>query len=141
MVKNYLVCEAEFPAEGGWIGNIPDQEQPAEYELATFIHQQLELRTTKLSEIWNEESYGWSFNCDHNGITINVLIQRIDYWLITCSIVSLMPNFLRSEKYNETLLEICSAIDHEIHKDSRFTNIQWLTADEHLQFDKDFRES
>jgi hypothetical protein len=133
VTRDFLTCEGDFPTEGGWIGDNPDQENPPGHELAVFVHEALRGATTRLSEIWNEEGYGWAFNCDWDRVTINVLVQRIDHWLIICSIVSLMPRFLRSRRYNEALSALCYHLDGLVRADKRFNNVRWFAAAESEQ--------
>lgn len=133
MVRDYLVCEADFPREGGWIGDTSDEANPPGQELAEFLQATLRECTTRLSELWNEEDYGWAFNCDWERVTINVLVQRIDHWLIICSIVSLVPRFLRTRRYEAALSGLCYHLDGAVRQDSRFSDVRWFTSAEYEQ--------
>jgi hypothetical protein len=134
VVRDYLVCEADFPTEGGWIGDRPDEANPPGKELVDFLHTALQDHTSGISEVWNEEGYGWSFNCEREGVTVNILLQRLDHWLIIFSIVSLVPRFLRSSRYETALTAICEQVKKIIRSDCRFRDIRWFTRTEYDAF-------
>lgn len=135
-IQNYLTCEADFDREGGWIGDVPDESQPPGRDSIGFLHSVLLSETCQLSEIWNEEWYGWSFNIEREGITLNILVQYVDHWLILCSNVSLLPRFLRSSRHEVALKFMCDRIDRTIRDDARFRHSRWLTASEYAEFEK-----
>ena len=47
--RSILLCEADFPTEGGYIGDEPDQEHPAGEELAAFLSESLRGRASRMS--------------------------------------------------------------------------------------------
>lgn len=51
VARNYLTCEADFPTEGGWIGDSPDPENPPGQEPTVFFHQSLRGVTTRFSDL------------------------------------------------------------------------------------------
>ena len=136
MARNYLVFEAGFPCEGGWVGGLPDETNPPGRELTDCLRTILRGHTTEMSEPWDEEGYGWSFNCDLDGITINVLVQRLDYWLVTCSIVSFRPTWLRSARYPAALASVCELLITAMNHDHRFTNVRQFSLDKYTRFEK-----
>jgi len=129
-IRNYLVFDADFQHEHCFAENIQDNRIPAGRELAEFILSLVQARAKKISAIWNEEDYAWSFNCKWNGVTINVLVGRSDQWLIIFSIVSLLPRFFQSQKYQAALGDICSLVDRGIRADSRIHEPRWFTRSE-----------
>jgi hypothetical protein len=134
MIRDYLVCESDFPCEGGWIGDIPDEREPPGRELAEFLQTTLHNRAAYMSNLWNEEGYGWSFNFDWNRVTINLLVQYIDHWLITCGIVSLRPRFLQPARYESALSGACYQLDRVLRSDNRFRDRRWYSCSEYEQF-------
>jgi hypothetical protein len=134
VVRDHLVCEADFPSEGGWTGDRPDEANPPSKEFADFLHAALQDHTSGMSEVWNEEGYGWSFNCERERVTVNILLQRLDHWLIIFSIVSLVPRFLRSLRYEAALKAICEQVEKTIRSDNRFRDIRWFTLAEYDAF-------
>ena len=126
MVRDYLVCEADFPSECVWIDR-SKEPIPAGNELADALQAMLCDRTSKMSEIWNHEAHGWSFNCEWNRVTINVLVTQMDHWLIVFRIVSLLPWFLRSSRYYAALRSVCEYIDSSAGSDNRFRDLRWFT--------------
>jgi len=135
-IQNYLSCEANFDSEGVWIGDTPDENHPAGRDLIEFMQSILKPHTQNISEIWNEEGYGWSFNCDKDKTTVNVLVQFVDRWLIICHIVSFVPKILRSHRYDATLKSLCEEIDRAARGDSRFRDLRWFTPDEYADFER-----
>ena len=135
-IQNYLSCDADFDKDGGWIGDLPDESRPPGRDLIEVLRSALIPDTSKASEIWNEEGYGWSFNCERNGITINVLVQFSERWLIICSVVTLKPRFLRSARYDAALLSVRDIVDCAVIADIRFRNPHWFTAAEYVQFER-----
>jgi hypothetical protein len=130
VVRDYLVCEADFPRKGGWIGDRPDDTNPAGRELAEFIRASLREHVTRLSELWNEEGFGWSFNCAWDAVTVNVRVQRLDHWLVICSVISLLPQLLRPRRYKIALSGMCYYLDRVLRSNPRFRNVRWLTRAE-----------
>lgn len=140
MERDHLVCKADFPGEGGWIADRADESNPPGRELAEFLHAALHGYTTAMSEVWNEEDFGWSFNCDRERVTINVLVQHLEHWLIICRIVSFMPRFLRSRRYQAALNDVCKKIDRTARADSRFRDLQWFTREEYIRSERENRK-
>ena len=131
MVRNFLVCEADFPNERN--ENIVDGGEPIPpgRELAEFLQTVLRDHTDKMSEVWNEEDYAWGFNCDWDRVAINVQAGRVDdRWLLIFSIVSIVPRFLRSRKYEVALRNLCERVDLAVRTDSRFRDVRWCTRTE-----------
>jgi hypothetical protein len=129
VVRDYLICDADFPTEGVWDGDRP--LEPPGRELAEILRAMVAGRVADMTELWNEEDYGWSFNCDWDGVTMNVLVQRIDHWLIICQVVSLLPRFIRPRRYDAAFTALCYHLDRAIRVDARFRNLRWLTAQEY----------
>ena len=135
MVRDYLVCEADFPREGGWIGDDPDGANPPGRDLVDFLQSSLRDCAASITELWNEEGYGWAFNCELDRVTINVLVQRTDHWLIICSIVSLVPRCLRPRRCATALSRVCDHLDRAVRSDVRFRDVRWFTCAEYVQFE------
>ena len=129
MIRDHLACEADFP----WIGpDDPVEANPPGRELAEFIHAALRPHAARTSDVWNHEGFGWSFNSRFDRVTINVLVASDDQnWLISCSIVSLLPSFLRPRRCDAALSDACGRIDQLVRSDTRFRNIQWYTRREY----------
>ena len=127
----YLEFESgHFPTEGGWIGDDPDPELPAGREIAEFLLSVVD-PGVPASEIWNEESYGWAFNCRIGKITVNVLVQFLESWLVIVQPVSLRPRFLRGAAYDEAVLEVCTRIHRGIQTVPRTGRARWSTSNEY----------
>lgn len=135
-IRNYLSCEGDFDSDGGWNGDTPDENRPAGRDLIEFMQSTLKSQTRNISEIWNEEGYGWSFNCDKDRTTVNVLVQFVDRWLIICDIVSFVPKLLRFGKFDAALKSVCAEIDRAARLDSRFRDLQWFTSAEYADFER-----
>jgi acyl carrier protein len=132
VLRDYLTCEADFPSEGGWIGDNPDEANPPGQQLAVFLQETLRGHAEGITELWKEEGYGWAFNCEWDRVTINVLVQRPDdHWLVICSIVSLLPRFLRSRRYEMALSNLCYYLDGVVRADRRFRDVRWFTRAEY----------
>ncbi len=132
---NYLLFEAAFPTEGGWIGDEPDESNPAGRELIEFLLAVVS-PTANPADIWDEEGYGWAFNTIISGIHVNVLVQRLDYWLVIVQEVSLKPRFLRGPQYRTAVLQVCQAICDAAQGDPRFSQFRALTCAEHAAFER-----
>lgn len=135
-IRNYLSCEANFDSEGGWVGDVPNENQPPGRDLIEFLLSSIRPHTQSVSEIWNEEGYGWSFNCEKDRTTLNVLVQFVDHWLIICHTVSLVPRFLRSRRFDAALKRTCDEIDRAARADARFRELRWFTTAEYVEFEK-----
>ncbi len=137
MIRNYLVCKADFPHECT-LTDRTDEPIPAGRELAEHLHSILQNHTSGITEVWNHEDFGWSFNCDWENTTINVLIAFHDEerWLIIFIIVSLIPWFLRSRKYDVSLGRFCEKIDSVARADERFSDLRWFTPAEYAEFER-----
>jgi hypothetical protein len=129
VIRDHLSCEADFP----WIGpDDPVEANPPGRELAEFIQARLQPHATRISDVWNEEGFGWSFNSNFNRVTINVLVESDEqHWLIVCSIVSVLQAFLRRRRCDAELSTACERIDQLVRSDKRFRNIQWFTRQEY----------
>jgi len=135
-IRNYLSCEADFDSEGGWIGDLPNENQPPGLDLIEFLQSAIRPHTQSVSDVWNEEGYGWSFNCEKDRTTVNVLVQFVDHWLIICHIVSFVPRFLRSQRFDIALKSACDELDRAARADARFRDLRWFTATEYADFEK-----
>lgn len=129
----YLVLEGTFPSEGGWIGDDPDPEKPAGREVIEVLLKGVDPSLPD-SELWVEEEYGWSFNCKVDGVTVNVLIQFVDHWLVILHVVSFKPRFLRGPKYGAAVLEIARRIHQALQRDARTESLSWMAATEYIAF-------
>ena len=124
--STYLVFEGGFPTEGGWLGDEPDPGNPPGRDAIAFLLRAVD-PTLPESEIWNEEGYGWSFNCRVGEITVNVLIQFTEHWLVIVQEVSLRPRFLRSPAYAEAVREVCARIERAVSEHPDISRRAWLT--------------
>ncbi len=126
----YLVFEGDFPSEGGWIGDDPDPENPAGREAAEWLLTACDPALTA-EEIWNEENFGWGFNVRAEGISVNVLVQFAEPWLVIVTPVSLLPGFLRGAKYAAAVHEVCLRIHRAAIASPRVSKLRWYTRAEY----------
>jgi hypothetical protein len=119
-----------FPTDGGWNGDDPDPERPAGREVIESLSRAVDA-CLPLDAIWNEEGYGWSFNCKVEKVTVNVLVQYIDHWLVIVHEVSLRPRFLRGSAYAGAVLEICRRVHGVVAVLPHVSGAKWYTADEY----------
>jgi hypothetical protein len=123
--QHYLVFESTgFPTEGGWIGDDPDPERPPGREVIEWLSATVDANMP-LAEIWNEEGYGWAFNCKIGGITSNVLVQHVDHWLVIVEEVSIRPRFLRGPEYAAAVIDVCMDTPRSAH--CYITRVAWFT--------------
>ncbi len=136
MVRDHLLCDADFPTE--WIETCGASEPiPPGRVLAHYLQAILDDNAVRATEVWNEEDYAWAFNCQHQRITICVQAARLEnHWLIIFTIVSLVPRFLRSQIYERSLQAICDVIDKALKSDNRFHNLRWFSAAEFDAFEQ-----
>jgi hypothetical protein len=132
LLRNHLSFHADFPTDGAWIGDEPDPAHPAGRELTEFLLERL-APELPLSEIWNEEGYGWSFNLSVHTITVNVLVQRLEHWLVIVREVSLKPRFLRGPKYRQAFESVCQKIAVTTSSDPRFRDVRFCSYEEYNQ--------
>ena len=129
--QRYLTFHSTaFPTEGGWIGDDPDPERPAGREVIECLSLAVD-PAMPLTDIWNQEGYGWAFNCKVGRITVNVLVQYDDQWLVIVNEVSLRPRFLRGPEYEAAVLEVSRRIQGALSALSHVTDARWTTAAEY----------
>jgi hypothetical protein len=114
--------------EGGWIGDDPDPERPAGREVVECLLRAVD-SSLSVNEIWNEESYGWAFNYKLDGITVNVLVQFPEPWLVIVHPVSMRPRFLRGAAYDRAVLEVCRRIHRAILAVPELKRVAWMTRE------------
>ena len=123
----YLEFEtSHFPSEGGWTGKEPDPERPAGREVIQYLLNAVD-SSFPLAEAWNEEGYGWAFNYRLGKITVNVLVQFSELWLVIVHPVTFRPRFLRGAAYDEAVLEVCRRIHRGILAVPQLTRATWTT--------------
>ena len=126
------MCEADFPTEPEWDATGWRQVHPAGRELTEFLRTLLLDRTTEMTQAWNNDDYGCSFNCEWDRVPINVLVMRVmDHWLIICSNLSLLLRFLRPRRYAAALSAMCYHLGRAVRSDSRFRDVRWFTYEEY----------
>jgi len=130
--RQYLVFGGTFPSEGEWIGDDPDPNNPPGREVINVLLKSVDPSLPE-SELWVEEEYGWSFNCKVEDVTVNVLVQFVDHWLVIVQEVSFKPRFLRGAKYRAAVLEVAQRIHRALQSDPRARNLSWTTATEYIE--------
>lgn len=125
-----MIATTEFPTEPGWIGDDPDPERPAGREMIEVLLRAV-APEAPLSEIWNHEGFGWGFNTRVRNVTVNVLVQFLDHWLVIVDEVSLRPRFLRGRAYDEAVLEVCTRIHAAFGARAQTTRIAWMSENEY----------
>jgi hypothetical protein len=126
----YLLLEGRFPTEGGWIGDDPDPDKPPGRELIEVVLEGVDPSLPD-SELWVEEAYGWSFNCKSDDVTVNVLVQFVDHWLVIVHAVTITPRLLRGGRYGAAVLEIARRIHRALQQDERTERLTWMTTAEY----------
>ena len=129
--RRYLKFDStHFPTEGGWIGDDPDPENPPGRAVIECLSLAVDA-SLPLSDIWNEEGFAWAFNCKVGRITVNVLAQYVEHWLVRVQEVSIRPRFLRGHEYDDAVLEVCRRIHAAVTALPHVTGATWITAAEY----------
>jgi hypothetical protein len=135
--QTYLAFEADFPAERARIGDDTDPENPAGREVAAFLLGALD-PSRAASRIWKEEGVGWAFHQRIGRITVNVLVQYVDHWLVIVKESADLPRSLRGSQYDAAVFEACERIHRAVAALPHVTRMRWLTDAEYESSDEVF---
>ena len=137
--QTYLVFEGDFPAERARIGDDADPENPAGQEVAAFLLGALD-PSSGTSRISKEEGVGWAFNSRIGRITVNVLVQYVDHWLVIVKESADLPRSSRGSQYDVAVLQACERIHRAVSALPHVTRMRWFTDAEYESIDEVFGE-
>lgn len=137
--QTYLVFEGDFPAERARIGDDVDPENPAGHEVSAFLHGALD-PTSGTSRSSKVEGVGWTFNSRIGRITVNVLVQYVDHWLVIVKESADLPRTQRGRDHDAAVLEACARIHRAVSALPHVTRMRWLTDADYESIDEVFDE-
>jgi hypothetical protein len=89
MDDRHLVFAADFPDDVQF-SEVGDILVPAGREVAQAIVDLLERRECWCSEVTQRDYYAWEFRFRYRDTSVRAVLQRIDQWILTLSIGSLL---------------------------------------------------
>lgn len=128
--QTYAVFTGSFPTEPGWIGDDPDPEKPAGREVIELLLGGVDPALPS-SEIWNHEGFGWSFNCTVDTVTVNVLVQYLDHWLVIVEGVGVLARLFGRKRYDEAVWEVCARVHRALASSPEVSRVRWLEEREY----------
>lgn len=135
--QTYLAFEGDFPAERARIGDDTDPENPAGRDVAAFLLGAID-PSRGASRISREEGVGWSFNSRIGRITVNVLVQYVDHWLVIVKESADLPRSLRGSQFDAAVLEASQRIHRALCALPHVNRMRWLTDAEYESIDEVF---
>ena len=83
---------------------------------------------------------GWAFNSRIGRITVNVLVQFVDHWLVIVKESADLPRSSRGSQYDVAVLQACERIHRAVSALPHVTRMRWFTDAEYESIDEVFGE-
>lgn len=127
--RTFITFEADFPDDIKF-SESEDIERPGGHNIALAMSEIFTSRGLKVSDVWQRDYYGWEFSVKDRGLTVWLILQFGEPWLLLINNDTSIFRRLFGSKLPDYSSLLDTLIDY-LGQDARFTCIQRFTEEEY----------